>query len=349
VDLPLHWNTRGICHISQGDYAGNILLNDSPYILPNMLYIVSYAGNLIAEVTAVDFAWDLHCEGITQITSGPYQGNFAMIGITTLTGWDTPHIFVFEIENVGGSVKAYLVKDISTTDLGAGLLSIAFIPDDYLDPQYRNHFVCTDVEPEPGSDPPGFFLRVIDDNGILKIKYPLSYIYEGLAYISKGPYKDKFVISTPSAMESWIRSLDGSEKIPYDISVGFGILAPRSVACLEASDQFMIGNPYSPGPRLNLIPSFNFLSRLGQEIWVKNDEKEYSGFRTHHDITELTADESYYMLGYYYVPFPGQWVYEVHSLDSDFTLKEIYSLPTRFYIICYIPGSTFCFIPLVEQ
>jgi len=336
-DLPLHWQTRGICHISQGDYAGNLILNDSPDHLPNMLYIVSYAGDLIAEVTAVDFNWETHCEGITQITSGPYQGNFAMICYPEATGWES-HIIVFEIKNNAGSATAHFVKDICGPGLAGGPLSVAFIPDDYPDPQYRNHFACTDINPDPGEDPPDFFLRVIDEYGNLVDKYPLNYFHEGLAYISKGPNAGCFMMSTISGEEAWIRNLEGSEKIPIDFSSGFGIMEPISLAWLEASDEFVVGNTRDSALLLNIIPTFHFLSRLSQENWTRNDVKHYRDFYGAMDITELTAEESYYMLGYYYES--GIPIIEVHNLWPDFTLKAVFPLADRFYVISYIPGAT---------
>ncbi len=329
TNLNLGDLARGICFISAGDFAGNFLLGEAAD--PGNLFIVSFSGTLIAKVGAVDFEWDRQNEGITQITSGPYQGKFAIICFKT--GQYIPHIFIFRIENTNGIAKAYLEKDIATPDLGTYPFGLGFLPDDYPDPAYRNHLVISDLE----ADPNGFlFLRVFDCDGILKAKFPVDSRYEGLAYINRGPYRGKLMVYGGGEEHIWVMSLDGSEKIPFYTGIGIG-LAPHllSLAWLEDTNQFLIGRWL--GEPNN---TFYFVSRLGPGNWRKDDEIAYSGIPRLRDITGLTPEENYYLLG---IRWDGSWRRWVQKLDSNFYCQGEYPIwqysSRPFGIICDLPGD----------
>lgn len=154
-----------------GKFKGNFLIKD--WANKDTLLIVSSKGKLVSEVNAINFPW-IYSEGITEITSGPYEGNFAIIGM----GENACHLSIFRIEDVHGIVNAYIVKDIIGEDLGG--IGICFLNNDDPDQTYGNHFVTQDSS---GA------LAIFDDDGNKQISYSVDYYYEGLAYINDGPYK----------------------------------------------------------------------------------------------------------------------------------------------------------------
>lgn len=328
-NLPISNPAWGICFISKGNFAGNFLLAAHP----STLFILSSSGTLISEVAA-DFGGDCYqTEGITEITSGPYQGKFAVIVFTKPAY--IPHIFIFRIEDIGGTVNAYFEKDIGPTNLGPYPLGICFLPDDYPDPTYRNHFVISDLEAEPDSSVR--YLRVIDEDGFLKAKFPIDSPNEGPAYISKGQYKGKLMVYDAGSLLAWVRDLDGTEKVSYDLGVGIGLsIHLLSLTWLSTTNQFMIGRWL--GEPNN---TFYFVSRLGPENWRKDDEIAYSGIPRLRDITEKTPEGDYYLLG---IKWDGSWKRWVQKLDSNFNWQEEYPIweysAKSFWIICYIPGDT---------
>lgn len=334
--LGFGYYLNGITYIPTGDYAGNFLISTSS--IADKLYIVSPAGVTVVEVTAVDFQWEQHCEDVTTITSGPYQGYFA------LNGFDAnyvPHVFIFSVVNEAGTAKAYLQKDIQTDDLGGFPLGITFLPEDYPGPAYRNHFVISDLNPDPGESE--LHLRVIDDTGTLVARFPADNGYEGLTYVNTGPDAGKFIVSDLYTMNTAIRNLEGtvSEDIGSEVTRGPGITQPYHVTWLEDSEEF-ITTDLTTG-------IFWKISRDAPGVWSLTEQITYTSMPRPRGITALTPDGKHYLLGFIgteYVPGVGNLrKYEVHRLDADFQLEQTYTLYDEYFgnyyfRIQYIPGAT---------
>lgn len=326
-DLNIKIPARGIAYISTGVYSGNFLMNDTSNT--DTLFIVTPSGDLVSEVKAVDFTWEMHCEGITEITSGPYQGFFAMNAFPSNN--EDPHIYIFSIQVGGGTVNAHLIKDIIILSNDSwphqvGSYSICFLDNTYPDPEFRNHFVLFNVQNSR--------LGVFDDEGNLETSFLLEqFNYEGLAYINTGPYQGKLMVADIFAEDTWVMNLDGTEKIPHDVHVGLGIgLNISSLAWLESTDQFMINRLWSLLQR-----EFYFISRLGPESWRKDYELTYPDLQVCWDITQLTPDGMYYLVGRDRIEH--QYFYKVHKVDSNFSLIAEYQLNKWFSILSYVPGE----------
>ena len=319
----------GICSISTGGFSGNLLMNNSKDY--SKLYIVSPSGTLVSEVSIVDFV--TNGEGLTEITSGLYSGMFAMFE----NAYGKPNIIIFRIVDEGDAVNAYLVKNI-VRDPFLGPWGICFLPDDFPDPQYRNHFLISEhVGPLKE-------ITVIDDDGNKKISFPVDCVYEGLAYIDKGRYIGKLAVCGGLAPNAWIRNLDGTYETPLNVMAGIGLSVPRILTWLANENQLLTGRTFQTNNSI-----FYFLSRLAPENWEKDSELVYSEIEFAGDITDLLSDGYYYLLGYNRVwdDVIGSMVSlsEVHKLDSDFNLEAIYPLYSgefygkRFSSIFYNPDE----------
>ncbi len=101
---------RGIVYLSQGDYEGNFILTDIGN--PNTLFLVSTSGSLIKRIVAQDLSWPV-CEGVTQITSGDYVGDIAILCRNSTPPAPTRyHTVIFKLEGNAGDIHAHFEKDI---------------------------------------------------------------------------------------------------------------------------------------------------------------------------------------------------------------------------------------------
>lgn len=314
----------GICSISTGNFSGNLLMNSWKDF--SKLYIVSPSGKLVSEVLIVDFT--TNGEGLTEISSGPYSGMFALFE----NAYRHPHhIIIFRIVDEGDAVNAYLVNDIVIEGPYSGPWGICFLPDDFPDPQYRNHFLISKQYPLNE-------IAVIDYGGNVKISFPADFVYEGLAYIDKGSYKGKLAVSGGLAPYAWIRNLDGTYETPLNVMAGIGLPGvPSILTWLANKNQLLTG---WAGKNNNI---FYFLSRLAPENWEKDSELVYSEVDWARDVTDLLSDNSYYLLGHLWWDMRQ---YEVHKLNSDFNWVATYSLHSgqfegkRFSSIFYNPDES---------
>ncbi|MGD9345696.1 MAG: hypothetical protein PVH84_07525 [Candidatus Aminicenantes bacterium] len=310
ANLGLGVAQSGICSISTGNFSGNLLMNSWNDF--SKLYIVSPSGTIVSEVSIIDFV--TNGEGLTEITSGTYSGGFALFE----NAYGKPNIIIFRIVDEGNAVNAYLVKNITDIPF-SGTYGICFLPVDFPDSQYRNHFLISEIT---GSL---LTLTVIDDEGNQKISFPVDCLYEGLAYIDQGLYEGKLAVSCWITPCAWIRSLDGTYEIPLDVMAGIGLPTPRILTWLSNKNKILTGATFEI-----YNTTLYFLSRVAQGNWEKDSERVYSGIRNAWDITDLLSDGYYYLLGSESVwdESIGRYVAlcEVQKLDPDFNLVERYSL-----------------------
>lgn len=338
-DLNIRIPARGIAYISTGVYAGNFLMNDVTNA--DTLFIVTASGDLVSEVKAVDFKWEPHCEGITEIISGSYQGFFAMIGF--FPTHNNPHIYIFSIEGADDIVNARLVKDISIE--GHYTFGICFLDDTYPDPAFRNHFVLS--YPIEGR------LGVFDDEGNIKESFAVGdYNYEGLAYFNNDLYQGKLMVADGFAEDTWVMNLNGTDRIHYEIAT---IIkgSMRSITWLDISNQLVLvwNQRVSSNPSI-FNRKISFISRQSPEDWNKDSEIIYSHLHILQDIIQLTPDGMYYLLGWDRIEW--QFYPKVHKVDSNFSPITEYPLNKRFSTICYVPGEIrdddkFAMVPLFER
>lgn len=337
-ESPLGIPGRGITYIGAGDYADHFLINDPVH--PDTLYIFSTTGTLAAEVDASDIPWYRHCEGLTYIDSGPHQGRFAMNLFDN--DW-LQYLTIFSIANEGGNIRTYHKKDITGAELGDFPLGLTFLPSDYPDPAYQNHFVIADLNPDDWENPV-LYLRVLDDQGNLKARFPAAdEAYEGLAYITNGAHQGKFIASTHHARDVRLRDLEGTinQDIHQDVMSGLGLMAPLTMNWREQTNEFLVDDF-----RAGLFKTF---TRNGPDDWSLTGEIPYPELAQIRGVTGLTPNGKHYIVGYN----GHEWVegvgnvrkYEVHQTDANFQLEAVYPLYTDylgdwFSRIRYIPGAT---------
>ncbi|MGB8953155.1 MAG: hypothetical protein WCC06_10900 [Candidatus Aminicenantales bacterium] len=332
--IGLSLTPRGICAISQGEFAGNFLLDDQNN--KNTLFMVNDAGELVTTVNAADFEWTAHCEAITEITGGPYQGKFAMLGFLTLTAPIAHHIFIFRIERDGGAVKAFLEKDIVYSQNFYGVAAgLCYLDETYPDPTLRNCFVTSRLGQKT--------LFVIDMSGAIKktISGNCNVQVEGLGYLNSGLYQGNFLFADRWSEENCIRDLDGTVIVPIDLQVGLNLHQPRNIAWLEDRGQFLEASYYyNSSP-----PTFNGLyaiTRLGAQNWRKDMQLSYTQILTILEVTAMTPRGTHFLLGYDRVN--NQNVYRVHALDVNYSLVTSYTIPQQYVSvplrsINYIPAT----------
>jgi len=329
--IGLSAQPRGLCAVSQGEFAGNFLVNDPNQ--KNTLFIISDAGQLVVRVKAVGFEWTAHSEGLAEITGGQYQGKFAMLGFLTLSGPFPHHIFIFRIERDGGEVKAILEKDVVYSrnfyNIAAGL---CYLDETYPDPALRNCFVTSLLNTKN--------LFVIDMSGAIvkTISGNCNIQVEGLVYINSGLSQGKFLLADRWSDDNCIRDLDGTAITPIDLHVGLGLHQARSIAWLEDRSGFLETSYYYQ-------QTFNGLyamTRLGPQSWRKDLELPYTQVLTIQDVTAMTPRGVHFLLGYDRVD--NQYVYRVHTLDADYNFITSYTIPQQYVpttlrFIGYVPAT----------
>jgi len=324
---------RGIAYIGGGVFKGYFLLNDTGHANPDSkLFLVSGSGSLIGEVQP-DFQW-VRLEGMTEISSGPYQGNMACVGPGT-GEWTPQTVFIFSLERDNRVIRAKLKKEIVLNWEDILLpTGITFMPAD--DPVYANHIVLADVGSESDQ------IRVFNMDGILKAKFPGIPSCEGLTYIPAGTHQGRILIADTTASGAALRSLDGSETTPLSISVGpGGVFGLQFITWLKERQEMAViswsGTDWS-------IPTY-LLSRPYPGTWNKDSQFNYTGFRNVQGITDLTASANYYMMGQITNTGVSPVLFGVHRLDAALEFVCGFALPLQysgfpFRRIVYVPGAT---------
>jgi len=323
---------QGISYISQGEFAGNFIMPVySPIGGYNSLHIVSPSGTSIAEVRSVGFSWS-QSEGITEITSGPYLGKYAMA--RTDAASYRQRLSIIRIETSGGTSQVFLEKDISVPEY---ILTISptFIDSSCPNPSLRNHFALSAAN---GNDAERPYQVICDDTGQIEGILPAFSIYEGFAYIPEGLYQGQFIASDLWAKDSWIGNWDGTNKTLYTIP-GLKIYPYGGLRWLEQTGQLLvIEYPWTPNVKLNL------LSRVGPQQWQLDNVHFYSGLNTIRGIEYVPAYGNYFILGS--VRIAGKTKYKIHAVNSNFQFLREYVLPEdyqgsafSFNSINHIPGT----------
>lgn len=323
--IPFGAAPRGLAYLSQGDFAGNFLFSDNTN--PNTLFLVTTAGGLVGAVHAQNFSW-LYAEGVTQITSGPYQGQVAMLGFNE--SYTSTYILIFGLQQIGGEINAYLTKDIPNVSSEQGL-GLAFLPADFPDPAFANTFVVAESITAT--------LSVVDDQGVQIGAFPGIHYSEGLSYIPDGVYAGKLFLADMSLLEAQVRNLDGSFKIPAPIPlIGMGLFGIQSYTWLSGRQQlYLIG-----WDGTNWSMPVYLASRLSAGVWRKDDEFRATHFRQTRNITDRAADGTYRLFGI--VSARGTPAcYAVDQLDAQFALLNTTPLQytgRSFGNLVYVPGPT---------
>ncbi len=333
-DAPIQVSTRGLAYISEGDFTGNLLMDDPG--VNNKLFMFSFSGDLTYEVTLEDFTWQNHCEALTQITSGPYDGCFAMVGWTD----EDSELYIFRIENDMGTARAYIEKTLVLPwdDLDGAGLGVTFLDDNYPDPALRNHFILTSVNAS--------WIAVFDDNGVLKERHSWDdYLMEGVAYMSSGPFQGKIIVADHISRGTALCYIDGSDRTVYNDLLGIGFARPAAATWLPSTGQFVMAmSPFYSHPgRAGLI------TRHGTDTWTLDLEVEDSSLFTNYmDIVTVERENCFYVLRALreFVPGIGNaWVSSILRLDYGFNLLETIPLPDSclgkyFRCLLYLPGET---------
>jgi hypothetical protein len=329
---------RGIGYIGYGEFAGNFLLASLAF--SDRLFMVSNSGALVAEVKLQDFSVGGRAEGMTEISSGAYAGNTAILSHSGPAERYVTHINIFRLEKQSsGAVYAFLVKELQdvvgpySNDIYS--LSIAFLPDDAPEVEYRNHFVVGHVNG---------MIHVIDEEGVLEASYTGVQFMEGMTYLNGGIHKGKLFITDMPAAGAVVRNLDGSQSTPIPITAGVPGFGSATVTWLKARQQ-LVGF-YWTGYHWQW-PMY-FLSRPGPGQWHKDDAFIYPHLRYPYNLTDLTNSGTYYLYGDVAPPNPplptGTSRFRIHILDSSFQKIEIRNLPSEYSAeyfgrLVYVPGG----------
>ncbi len=330
--LGLLYPSRGLCAVSGGEFAGHFLLND--YGHKNTLFIINDAGELIDEVSAVNFEWTAHCEGLTEITGGPDRGKFAMLGYQTVTYPISHHIFIFRMERDGGDIKAVLERDLVYVQneyrVATGL---CYIDETHPDSTLWNHFVTSSLGQQK--------LYVVDMTGTVKksILNKSNIQVEGLVYINSGPRAGNFLFADRWSEENCIRDLDGITSLPTNLHIGLNLFQPKSIAWLEDSGQFLEASLFFS---LQTFNGFYTLTRLEGQNWRKDGQHSYSQIYNTLEVTAMTPRGVHFLLGFDRVN--NQNVYRAQTLDVNFNLVTSYTIPQQYApaaprYISYIPAT----------
>jgi len=317
---------RGIAYISQGEFAGDFLFSDSSD--PNTLYLVTSTGTLVGAVEAQGFQWK-YPEGLTQITSGPYQGRIALLGSAPSGG--SRHIYVLRLEQGGNGINAFLEKDISNIP-NDDMLGIAFLPADFPVVAYRDMFAVTVRQ---GVD---WTLEVFDTQGVQRATSSCIAFPEGLAYIPSGSFAGRLLISERQLFQAAYRNLDGTVSTPAGIPpVGLGLFGPSNFTWLKNSQQFHF---VAWDGRFFNMPGY-LISRRGPDMWNLDRQFQLTHFYYTRNLTDLTADGTYKLFGIVAPGSPAR--YAVESWDASFQpLANPIQLPfagVSFGSLAYVPGD----------
>ena len=316
---------RGIVYLSQGDYAGNFILTDINN--SSKLFLVSTSGSLVNRIVAQDLSWP-RCEGATQITSGPFQGDIAILCLESPNSVNY-RIAIFEMDAGDGVIHAHHKGDIPLGPPPPGdyWTGITFLPDNS---SYPNHFAFVGAS--------GLII-VIDDQGVQKTTIDSAYGIEGLTYIPSGPDQGKLLIADRRGVEIAVINLEGTASRQVSIPVGLGLDEVQSLTWLKYRQQLAVLG-WSRG---SWKTPMALVSCPHPGSWVKDAEIVYTGLNPASMITDMTSDGTYYLQGRA-ENVPGYFPWEIHRLDADFQVVNkiripFFSNPT-FGDLIYVPGST---------
>ena len=314
------WRGNDVCSISAGEFAGNLLINNLDNY--SKLGILSPTGDLEAEVMIPGFE-NIGREGLTEITSGPYNGMFAICGLDYST-W-IHHIYIFDLVKSGETVTAQVIKDIILEDQGVTNIGLCFLPeDDHIPVEFQNMFLVS-----RWMDPAE--IAVVDDNGIMQFNRTVDSVYEGLTFIDSDTdnesFAGKIMFCDHYAKDAWAGNLDGSDRTDLpNIMAGFGYPNLRAPAWLHASEEMLLVNKQFGEPF-----KFIIIGKSGFEEWEISRDIIFTALRQIRDITEPTPDAFYYVTGLDLTTNPVTL-----KLNPDFQIIGQYPMAEQYARICLL-------------